>query len=321
MKTFLVRLSVFTTVMLFPYINSSYAGCGGSGKGGGPGYTPPSPSAAAAMDLLKGMPNALVPKTGTPPTAVMPAAPSVITTSTTTAAPAKAPPTPSATTPTPTVAGKVAWVKGTLKVVGADKKVRILQTGSPIYPEDTVVTDSHSQAQVVFSDHTLMTFDKSTVFNVTKYNYHPEVKSGSAGTFVGNLIVGTYRTVTGAIPKANHKDYQVNTEVAVMGVAGTDYSASFHSCHVDMKRTNGTPILTNDKGTITLTQSSPYASVNSASTPPVTIAVEPIPFRNPLPIVNVNFATIPTMPPLNSGGGGGNCGPGSGGGGFSVRFK
>jgi hypothetical protein len=184
-----------------------------------------------------------------------------------------------------------------------------------------LVTDNKSQSQIVFSDRTLMTFDKSTVFNVTKYEYHPEVKSGSVGTFVTNLLIGTYRTVTGAIPKANSSDYQVNTDVAVMGVAGTDYSASFRACRVDMKRNEGTPILKNAKGTLVLTSQSPYGSVKGPDLPPIKLSTPPDVFKTNLPIVRANFIAIRTMPPLDSGGAGGVCSPGSAGGGFKIKFR
>lgn len=294
------QILVFMITSIF-YMNSSLAAsCGGAGGGKSlPGYVAPTPSAADALDLLeakiKPKPVTTIPTPET--TAVKP--PAVIT------------PTKPQTT-----AGKIVWIKGTLKVVGADKQVRTVQVGSPIYPEDTIVTDGKSQAQVVFTDRTLLTLEKSTVFNVTHYDYHPEVKSGSVGKFISNLVVGTYRTITGAIPKANPSDYKVVTDVAVIGVAGTDYNVSFRACKIDMQRNSGKPTVENTKGKIILTQSSPYAGVTSADLPPVVLPKQPAVFSTPIPIIKTTFEAIP----LSTGGsnGGGICSPK--GNGFSLKF-
>lgn len=312
------------------------AGCAGGGST--KGYTPPSASAGPALDILNAANGIVKPPTAAAP--IQPTKPVVTPTQASQTTPVTTTPvTPSApaatTTPAePPIAGKVAWTKGTLKVVGADKKVRVLQKGSPIYAEDTIVTDGKSQAEVVFTDNTLVTFDKNTVFNVTKYNYNPESKSPSVGTYIMNLIVGSYRTVTGAIAKTNPNDYKVNTEVAVMGVRGTDYSASFGACKTNMKYHSGTPFIENAKGTVVLTQSAPYATVKSADMPPVSVKVEPAVFQKTLPVIPATVNSIKTMPPLSksdigvggaggtgSGGGGGICTPGASGGGFNVKIR
>lgn len=111
----------------------------------------------------------------------------------------------------------VVWVKGSFSANG-----RALQKNSPIYQNETLRTASNSQAQVVFSDNSLMTFKENTTFSVDSYRFN---KNPSASSFIGNLITGGFRTITGAIAKQNPANYQVKTEIQTMGVRGTDYQA------------------------------------------------------------------------------------------------
>jgi hypothetical protein len=228
------------------------------------------------------------------------------------------------TTP-PVVVGKVVWVKGTLTAIGPDKKEHILKAGAMLSANEVLVTDNNSQAEVIFSDQTITTFRENTKFYIKQYEYHPEVKEGSVGKYIMDLIEGGYRTVTGQIAKSNPSDYQVNTQVAIMGVRGTDYAAFFHACQTYMKYYHGKPILHNAKGTILLTGSSPYASVSSANAAPVVLAKQPAVFNVPLPIVPTTFNLSTASALVHGGGAGGagnakNCGTASGGNGFVVNF-
>ncbi len=250
---------------------------------------------------------------------------------------ATAPPEPIETGPRPIV-GKVVWVKGKFESIGPDKKVTTLKPDSFVNLHDTLVTGS-GQAQIVFTDQTTMTFQKGTQMKVSKYEYKPENKpQGSVGSYVMDLIEGGYRTVTGAIAKTNPGDYQVKTEIAIMGVRGTDYAASFQGCKLDMKYYSGTPYMTNDKGTIVLTKDSPFATVPAFDKQPVKVMKEPGVFKTPLPIIPAAFSLQNNAPPptqvknlldkavkldetMNSGGGGKACGRGgSFSGGFDIKF-
>ncbi len=111
----------------------------------------------------------------------------------------------------------VVWVKGSFSANG-----RALQKSSPIYQNEVLRTAANSQAQVVFSDNSLMTFKENTTFSVDNYRF---TKNANAGSFIGNLITGGFRTITGAIAKHNPADYQVKTPIRLLGVRGTDYQA------------------------------------------------------------------------------------------------
>lgn len=221
---------------------------------------------------------------------------------------------------TPVVA-KVVWLTGTVKAMGPDKKIRLLQPNAVINLNDAIITAPNSQVEIVFSDHTIMTFMQNTFFYVKKYEFHPEKKAApSVGSFIMDLLEGGFRTVTGIIAKTNSKDYKVNTDVAIMGVRGTDYSAFFHACRLDMKRHKGTPTLQNAHGTIALTASQPYAAVPAFNQAPTFTKGQAPVFAVPLTIKPATFpiSDLSTGPSGGGGGSGGSCAPLPGQ--FSINF-
>lgn len=322
-------INIALVAAIFFVAQESYAACGG-GAGGNP--------LAQIPNLAPSTP--AVPVSSAPPGALE--LDKKVTSATAVAAPT--PPAP---------IGKVVWVKGKLQAIAPDKTVRELQDGSIIYQHDVLVTPKGSQAQVVFSDHTMMTFRENTKLYINKYEFDPAAQKGSVGKSVMDLIEGGYRTITGKIAKSNPSDYQVKTEVATIGVRGTDYVANIQACKLLMKNNEGTPLVTNEKGTLVLTKDSPYASVD-VNQAPITIKTQPAVFNEPLVIVPVKAFVPPTTTPMptkvrsddvtnvthiieptdntpqggigaggGSGGSAGNCGPAASPstGNFNVKFK
>lgn len=200
-----------------------------------------------------------------------------------------------AATPLPVPVGKVVWIKGTLKAIMENKEVRFLQKQSVIYLHDILITDSVSQAEIIFTDHTLMTFRQDTKFVISQYVYHPSQKGNSVGKYIMNLVQGGFRTITGLIAKRNTADYEVDTPVATIGVRGTDYAVVLSQGRLLMAYYSGSPCLNNRKGAILcLSASVPYAEVPSAGAQPVPLTSEPTEFNQQLVITPATIANFPT---------------------------
>ena len=190
--------------------------------------------------------------------------------------------------PLPKPVGRVVWVKGVLKAVMENNEERILQKTSLIYEKDTLITDPASQAQIVFTDNSLMTFREGTKFVISQYSYKPSNQSGSVGKYVMSLIEGGFRTITGAIAKGNPSDYQVNTPVATIGVRGTDYAVYINHGELYVGYYTGKPCVTNRGGSqkeLCLDQQNPYGYVQSAEIAPVPISQRPEVFNQKLEII------------------------------------
>lgn len=203
--------------------------------------------------------------------------------------------------PLPTPVGRVVWVKGNLKATMPNKEQRVLQKTSLIYLQDTLTTDSNTEAQIVFTDNTLMTFKAGTKFYVDQYDFNPKAtKKGSVGKYIMTLIEGGFRTITGWISKTNPNDYQVHTPVATIGVRGTDYAAYYENGEMLVNYYQGSPCVTNKGGTLCLSEKTPYARVPSATAKPVPLTQQPSIFKEKLTIIQAKIA--PFTAPIPRGG-------------------
>ncbi len=224
------------------------------------------------------------------------------------------------------VVAHVVWVKGTFyaTVPGSEEK-RELKTSANIYMNDTLVTGAGSEAQIVFSDDSLMTFRAETKFYINQYNYAPKEKGKakaseekSVGTYVMDLIEGGFRTITGVIAKDNPDNYQVNTPVATIGVRGTEYSVVYtKDGQLFVKRFKGIPCVANPNSTdkqksdtVCLNKTDRFAQVASSSSNPTVVAKEPNVFNVEVDIIPVIFSNNPVgycgMSGCSSGDGGGS---------------
>jgi hypothetical protein len=189
--------------------------------------------------------------------------------------------------PLPTPVGRVIWVKGTLRAVMDNNEERKLQKMSVIYLKDTLITEPGSQAQIAFTDNTLMTFREDTKFVVAEYQYKPAAKGKSVGKYLMNLIQGGFRTITGLIAKKNPDDYQINTPVATIGVRGTDYVVYFKNGQTYIGYNSGTPCISSkDKSSkLCLDKKVKYGLVDGEGAAPVPLSMRPPVFDQQLDII------------------------------------
>ena len=218
---------------------------------------------------------------------------------------------------------RVVWVKGGFNAIlpGGTEK-RPLKLAANIYMNDTLVTDKDSEAQIIFTDNSTMTFRPDTKLYINEYNYEPKAQQKksekkSAGKYILDLVTGGFRTVTGMVAKENPNDYAVNTPVATIGVRGTEYSLVYkYGEDLYIKRYTGEPCMVNDatkglagkkgaaektnaggggaaaagKGNeVCLDEIKQYGYVSDTNTNPVAIVEQPEVFRTDVEIVPVKF--------------------------------
>lgn len=186
----------------------------------------------------------------------------------------------------PTLIGQMVWTKGSVKALMAGSASRPLQRRSNVYEHDTIVTGSGSAGEIVFTDNSILTLRADSTFRIDDYKFS---KSGGSNSFVGTLVKGGLRTITGVISKANPDGYQVNTPVATIGVRGTEFSTYCNpkvkgGCTFQIRA--GNISVTNEAGTITLNSGTRYASVSSRSSAPVALQQQPVEFRVEPPLMS-----------------------------------
>lgn len=120
------------------------------------------------------------------------------------------------------VAGRVTFVSGDAAVRTADGSLRTLQRGDAINGGERILTRA-GRVQISFTDGGFVSLQPNTEFGVDEYAYSNRKPEESSLFF--SLLRGGMRTITGAIGKANKRNYKVRTTVATIGIRGTEYLA------------------------------------------------------------------------------------------------
>lgn len=124
--------------------------------------------------------------------------------------------------------GDVAAARGTTRV--------ILHTGSDVYTGDTIELGAESDAQVLFTDESIVALRSGSRFHIRQYAYQGRPPSAQRAFF--DLLKGGMRTITGLIAHLRHSNYAVTTPTATIGVRGTNYTLV--QCDNDCRNANGT---------------------------------------------------------------------------------
>jgi hypothetical protein len=143
---------------------------------------------------------------------------------------------------------RVDFAVGPVSAVGTDGRTRTLTKGSEIEVGDTVKTQA-GRAQLRFADGAYMSLQPQTDFKVEEFKYSG--KEDPSDNIVMNLLRGGMRTITGAIGRTNRANYKMRTEVATIGIRGTEYSVKYTNS-IEVYCANGTITVQNEGGTLTL---------------------------------------------------------------------
>lgn len=121
---------------------------------------------------------------------------------------------------------KVDFIAGLVTAKAASGALRTLAKGNEVTSGDTVMTGD-GRAQLVFSDGALVSLQPKTEFKIDEYRFNGRSDGEEKGFF--SLIRGGLRTISGLIGKKNRGAYALRTEVATIGIRGTEYTAELDS--------------------------------------------------------------------------------------------
>lgn len=100
---------------------------------------------------------------------------------------------------------------------------RVAKVGDVVPPGASVQTGSNSRAEVLFDDGHLVALGAGSQFQLRQYVYSKE--NPSKDNVVLNLLVGTFRSITGALGARNPARFSLTTPTATVGIRGTDFTA------------------------------------------------------------------------------------------------
>lgn len=120
-------------------------------------------------------------------------------------------------------AGVVMLASGKLEASQNNQSPRLLKRGSSFFKNDTLTTYDGSEAQLRFTDGTLVSLRPHSVFRIDQYQFSNTASSGS-DNYAVSLIKGGFRSISGEIAKRDPNEYKIKTDTAVIGVRGTEFS-------------------------------------------------------------------------------------------------
>ena len=101
-----------------------------------------------------------------------------------------------------------------------NQKNESLSNGSKIFFGDTIISNSKSNAQILFLDQTVLTLGEETELTIDEFVYDPNSQDGS---FVSTVKTGTVKFITGQISKKNPDNLEVKVPAGTLGARGTEF--------------------------------------------------------------------------------------------------
>lgn len=147
------------------------------------------------------------------------------------------------------VVGSIRFASGLVTADVTGQPLRQLTKGDDIESSARIDTAANSRVQMRFTDGGLVSLMPESTFSVEEYRY--EQGAEEDGALVFGMLRGGLRTMTGAIGKMRHENYQLNTPVATLGIRGTEYTAVLNppnTLRVHVGR--GKVVITNEQGSL-----------------------------------------------------------------------
>src|SRR5688500_3526316 len=166
---------------------------------------------------------------------------------------------------------RVDFAVGNVTAVAPSGRTRALARGSEIEVGDTVNTQQ-GRAQLRFQDGAYMSLQPETSFKIDEFRFAEQ--GGGKDGVVMSLLKGGMRTITGLIGRANRRNYKFRTEVATIGIRGTEYSVRYTNS-IEVFCAEGAISVENEAGTLPL-NSGEGAQVLSADAAPIKTDEPPV---------------------------------------------
>jgi hypothetical protein len=119
----------------------------------------------------------------------------------------------------PVLAGKVALAEGDARVFDAGGRVRTPKLGDSIYKGDRIVTGANGEVHFNMEDGGYIGVRPNTDMSIEDF----KAEGGPDDRSILNLLLGSFRSITGWIASANRQNYAVHTPTATIGVRGTEH--------------------------------------------------------------------------------------------------
>ena len=120
-----------------------------------------------------------------------------------------------------------------------------LEKGASVASGDTVITGEDGRIQMRFSDGGLVSLMPNSRFAVEEYSQPTASNEGSVSV---NLLKGGMRALSGSIGKKDQDSYKLKTDVATLGIRGTQFVVVMDGATMRVHVGQGSVALFNDFG-------------------------------------------------------------------------
>lgn len=169
-------------------------------------------------------------------------------------------------------AGTVETVKGAAWAQAGTAAARKLEKGAEFFVSDVIRTEANAAVKLKFADETVFFLGAESELSVEKFSYGD---ASQADSFSSKLAKGTFRFVTGLIAKEKPDAMEVSTNVATIGIRGTNVAgqADATSATVILMEPEGEPrpteiLVANQYGSVTINQPGYGTEIPDQYSPP-----------------------------------------------------
>ncbi len=137
--------------------------------------------------------------------------------------------------------------------------------GTPVRLKDELRTGENGRIKVVFRDDTELTLGEKASIVIDRYVYDPDNGTGETALRTAR---GAFRFVTGRIKALKQKSITVSTPFANLAVRGTEFWGGPIDATYGVFLLEGEVVVSNEAGSVTLSQPGQGSSLRSAEEPP-----------------------------------------------------
>ena len=157
-------------------------------------------------------------------------------------------------------------VSGEVQMAPAKGDYGTLAFGQRVETGATIKTGANGRVVLRFDDGQMLSISEGSLFVISDYKFNAHKPTESS--FVASLLKGGIRAVTGAIGEANKDNVTIKTQVATIGIRGTDFQL-FMENKLFINVITGAIIATNEGGSMVFdAKSQPTGQVLNAQTRP-----------------------------------------------------
>lgn len=163
-------------------------------------------------------------------------------------------------------AATVVMVNGEVTVASARGPLGQLAVGQRVEAGVMIKTGSSSDVSLRFDDGQMLALSANASFFINEYKF--TLHKPEESSFVGSLLKGGLRTVTGIIGETNKNNVKFKVEVATVGIRGTDFALHYDG-ELHLAVLDGVIVAKNDGGEEVFDANlHPYGKVVSAKAKP-----------------------------------------------------